>query len=348
MDFKKIQTVAFFALLIGISILFYRLVAPYLFAIFWAAIIASIFYPLYKKLLKKIKSPKLSAGLTLVVAILVVLIPLSFILGLVAKQAVDTYNKFNNPTTLTSLQSYAENFVANNTVQKIIGQVNLQEKIKTVTTTISTNSLSWLKTGSQNTLALLLQAFIMLYSLYYFLKDGDRWLRHLMHLLPFGDNNEAVLYEKFASTGKATLKGTILIGSIQGIFGGILFFIVGIPSAVFWALIMIVMSIIPAVGSFIILYPAALYLIIIGHVWQALVIIIGSVLIGFIDNLLRPPLVGKDMELPPLIIFFATIGGLSVFGISGVVIGPIIAAFFFAVLEMYEHKYKKELDSTKT
>ncbi len=169
-----------------------------------------------------------------------------------------------------------------------------------------------------------------------------------MLLLPFGDKNEKALFDKFVSTSKATLKGTVLLGGLQGTLGGILFFLIGIPSAAFWGLIMIVLSIIPAVGSFIVWFPVAIYLFATGQLWQGIVLTIGGILIGILDNLLRPPLVGKDIEMHPILILFSTIGGLGLFGISGVVIGPIFAAFFLGVLDMYEKKYKKQLNSSTT
>lgn len=348
MDFKKIQTIAFFTLLIGVGIIFYQMIEPYVFAIFWAAIIASLFHPLYRRINKRIKNDNASAALTLVAAILVVIIPLAGVFTLVVTQAVETYTQLNNPETIASIQRTAEGFLEQPYMQSLIGEVDVRAKVREMASGMSSTALDWLKAGSQSTLSAIISTLVMLYALYYFLKDGKKWLKHLMHLLPFGDKNERILYEKFASTGKATLKGTILLGGIQGAIGGIMFWIVGVPAAAFWGLVMIVLSIIPAIGAFLIIYPAAIYLLVIGDVWQAVVLAITGGVVGVLDNLLRPPLVGKDIEMHPMIIFFATIGGLAYFGISGVVVGPIIAAFFFAVLQMYEQKYKKQLDSGST
>lgn len=348
MEFKKIQTIAFFALLIGVAIIFYRIVEPYLFALFWAAVISAVFYPMYKALLKRIKQKNITALLSVVIVMLVVLIPFSAILGLVINQGIETYNYLNNPETVANAQQTAQEWVDLPVVQRLIGDVDISERIKGASSTIASTGLQWLKTGSTNTLLALVQLLVMLYSLYYFFKDGEDWLKRLMHLLPFGDKNEEVLYEKFASTGKATLKGTILLGGLQGTLGGILFAIVGIPSAAFWGLIMIVLSIIPAVGAFLVWFPAAIYLLATGSIWQGIVLIAGGIVIGLLDNLLRPPLVGRDIQMHPMVILFSTIGGLTLFGVSGVVVGPIIAAFFLAIIQMYETKYKKELDSSHT
>ncbi|HYE59553.1 MAG TPA: AI-2E family transporter, partial [Candidatus Kapabacteria bacterium] len=187
--------------------------------------------------------------------------------------------------------------------------------------------------------------FLMLYTLYYFLKEGKVLLNRIMHLSPLGHENEEVLYERFTSTARATMKGTFIIGGIQGILGALLFFITGIKGAFVWGVIMTLLSIIPGIGSFIIWFPAGIIQLALGNLWQGLTILLfGTFVISLIDNLLRPPLVGKDIQMHPLIVLFSTLGGLALFGISGFIIGPIIAALFLSVLSIYDFYYKKELN----
>lgn len=348
MEFKKFQSVAFFGLLGGIALLFLWMVYPYLFAVFWAAVLASLFYPLYTRILKSLKREDVSAGVTLIIIVVVVVAPLSAILGLIVNQAIDTYTWLADPNTISMLNDKIHEFLAIPVVQDVIARVDLREKLTAVSSTITSRGVQWLKVGSQNTLIAFVNIFIMLYTLYYFLKEGERWLTRAMHLLPFGDENEKLLYQKFVSTSKATLKGTFLIGSIQGILGGIVFAIAGIPSAAFWGLVMILFAIIPAVGPMLIWIPGAIFLALTGAWTGALIVVIGGVLIGIVDNLLRPPLVGKDIEMHPLTILFSTLGGIGLFGISGVVMGPLIAAFFSAVIQMYEARYKRQLASAKS
>ena len=347
-EFRKIQNIAFFALLIGVAYLFFDMIYPYIFALFWAAVIASIFHPVYRWIRKHLKHEEVSAAISVALVVLIVLIPLSGVLAIVANQAVQTYNTLNNPETVDSAQAWVEGLVELPIVAEYIGDVDIEERIKSASSTIASTGVEWLKVGAGSTMSAVINLLIMLYSLYYFFKDGEKWLKRLMHLLPFGDDNEKVLYEKFASTGKATLKGTILLGVIQGTVGGLFFLIVGIPSAAFWGLLMVVLSIIPAVGAFIIWFPGFIYLLATGQYWQALVLLAGGIVISVLDNLLRPPLVGKDIQMHPMLILFSTIGGIAVFGITGVVIGPMITAFFFAILHMYETKYKRQLESASS
>lgn len=348
MDFKKFQNITFFALLGGIGFLFLWMVYPYLFAVFWAAVIAALFHPLYKRILNRVGREDVSAGLTVLIVIIVVVAPLSGVLGLIIKQAVDTYTWISNPETIILINDKIQTFLAIPVVQDVITRIDLREKLESVSATVGSRGVQWLKVGSQSTLIALINVFIMLYTLYYLFKEGERWLRRAMHLLPFGDENEKILYEKFVSTSKATLKGTFLIGGIQGILGGIIFAVAGIPSAAFWGLVMVLFAIIPAVGPVVVWVPGAAFLLVSGNIMGAVIVVIGGVLIGVVDNLLRPPLVGKDIEMHPLTILFSTLGGIGLFGISGVVMGPLIAAFFSAVIQMYETKYKRQLNSKST
>lgn len=141
------------------------------------------------------------------------------------------------------------------------------------------------------------------------------------------------------------MKGTFIIGIVQGTLGGLLFWAVGIKGAVIWGSLMTVLSIIPAVGSFLVWFPAGVILLFTGHIWQGVVVlVVGTAIISLVDNLLRPPLVGKDTEMPDVLVLLSTLGGLSLFGISGFIIGPIIAAFFLSMWNMFEEEHRKELN----
>lgn len=187
--------------------------------------------------------------------------------------------------------------------------------------------------------------FIMFYTLFFFFKDGPRLLKYLMRVSPLGDKYEAMLYEKFTSTARATLKSTLIVGGLQGTLGGIFFWIAGVEGALVWGIIMIALSVIPAIGSFIIWLPTGIIMLALGNIWQGLLILIGGMFISIIDNIIRPPLVGKDTQMHPLIVLFTTLGGIFLFGISGFVIGPIIASLFLAIISIYNFYYRGELDS---
>jgi predicted PurR-regulated permease PerM len=180
----------------------------------------------------------------------------------------------------------------------------------------------------------------MLYLLYFFMRDGTKLLDGIVRAMPFGDERERHLLERFAEVSRATIKGTLVVGIVQGLIGGILFVILGIGAPVLWGVVMALLSIIPAVGPALVWIPAAVILIANGQIVSGIVLIVtGSLIIGLVDNLLRPLLVGRDTRMPDYLILLSTLGGLTAFGLAGVVIGPIIAAFFLSVWEMAEEEY---------
>jgi len=344
-EFKKIQTLAFFALLIGVGIAFYKVIAPFLYSLFWAAVLAGIFYPVYTWFQKKLSNDSAAAGVTVIMIVLLVLLPLAGFFGVVAKQAIDVYNKVSQPETIASIQRSIQEFLDEPGIQEMSTRFQIQEKLQEASANGGKIAVDWLTASSLGTISVVVQFCIMLYTLYFFFKNGEAWLKRLMFLLPLGDDNERTLYNRFISTSRATLKGNIIMGGIQGTIGGVIFFLVGIPSATFWGLVMTVAAMVPAIGTIIVWAPAAIIMFVTGHAVQGFMILCGGVLITVVDNLVRPPLVGKDIQMHPVVILFATLGGLVMFGMFGVVIGPLIASLFMALLEIYQKKYRAELSS---
>lgn len=338
MDNKYVQKIALFILFLAVASLFFRVFYPFLFSLFWAAILAGIFYPLYKAITGKINNKNLSASIVLVIILILIILPLALISGIIAKESVVLFDALNNQNTIAEIKSFVDKTSKLPVLQTLTENINIEEEVKNISSAIASIVLNWLKSWTQNAALLIVNLFVMFYALYYFLKDGKKFLLYLMRLLPIGDNIEKTFYEKFISTSKATLKGTILIGIIQGIFGGVIIFIVGVPSVFFWTLIMVILSIIPAVGPIIVLLPITIYMFFFGSMWQIAILAVGMIAVSLLDNILRPALVGKDLNMHPLIIFLSTIGGLSLFGISGIVIGPIIASLLISILDIYEQK----------
>ena len=203
------------------------------------------------------------------------------------------------------------------------------------------NSLSSATMGTVN---FFLLTFIFLYAMFFFLIDGDRLLDKILYYLPLEDEDERRMLDKFTSVTRATLKGTAVIGILQGGLAGLALAVVGIPSAIFWGTIMAVLSIIPGIGTALVWGPAAIILAAGGHWVKAIgLTVFCGVVVGSIDNVLRPRLVGKDTEMHDLLILFATLGGISFFGVVGFILGPIIAALFVTIWEIYGTAFKDVL-----
>lgn len=346
MDFKKIQSWFFLGLILIFGITSLYIFRPFLFPIFWASILSIMFYPIYQKLYKSTKHSSLSAGLTLLLIVAVVVIPLLFIATLVANESSTLYEKVRTVDVFESVNNVRDQLGSLPVIGKYIQNLQTQgpEFAQNAASVVSSFLFENLKALTQYSIKFMFLFFMMLYALFYFLRDGKRMLNRLMHLSPLGDEYEAMLYERFTSTARATLKGTVITGTIQGTIGGILFAATGIEGALIWGVLMTLLSIIPGVGSSIIWFPAGLIMLAIGNVWQGFTILaVGVGVISIIDNLIRPPLVGRDTQMHPILILFSTLGGIAVFGISGFVIGPVVIALFLAIISIYDHYYKREL-----
>jgi predicted PurR-regulated permease PerM len=346
-EFSHMRTVFFGGLIIVLAIAMLYLIRPFIYPIFWAAILAILFYPIFNKLLQTLKSPSISSLFTLIIIVMIIFLPLAVIATLLINQSVDLYQAVADGNWISRVQG----------VTGWLGQTALAPYVESIKSNwtnyageaaqgISVFLFENLKSITQNSVKFIFQLLIMLYTLFFFLKDGPKLLNKIMRLSPLGNEYEAMLYEKFTSTARATLRGTFLVGGIQGLLAGILFWAVGIKGALIWAVLTMAVAIVPAIGAFVIWLPTGIIMLTLGNIWQGItILIVGALIISTIDNFLRPIIVGKDTQMHTLIVLFATLGGIFIFGISGFVIGPIIAALFLSVASMYEHHYRHELDN---
>jgi len=327
-------------LVVGISVLFFQMIRPFLLAVLLAGIFASLAQPPYQRFRRWFGGREVPASLlTLLLIVLVIIVPLGFLLGVVTAEAIKVgesispwvSDKIHNPDQieiwLRGLPFYDRIAPFEDDILTRLGQV------VGFLSRFLINSLSHATSGTVQFLFLLM---VMLYSMFFFLMHGGRLLDLILFYLPLEDDEERRLLDKFRSVTRATLKGTAVIGLLQGGLAGLAFFVVGIPSAVFWGTLMVVLSIIPGVGTALIWVPAAVILAAGGHLAKgiALALFCGLV-VGSIDNVVRPALVGKDTQMPDLMIFLSTLGGIVMFGALGLILGPIVGALFITVWEMY-------------
>lgn len=342
----KGNNIAFFVILGMVTILFLYLLFPFFFPIFWAAVVAGVFRPLYGIINGKLNRPNLSTAILFLLIALIILLPLGTIGTLVFNESVQLYDKLSPDAKQMdrSIQRLI-NTIADNPIARLfrINKAMLIAKTTEVAQGITQYIFINLKDLTQNTLGLLVQFAIMLYTLFFFVRDGERFVGMAMKVLPLGMGREKFLFDRFIVTAKSTLKVTLIIGGIQGALGGIAFFVTGVEGAVIWGLLMILMAIVPLVGCSIIWAPAGILMLLTGHIWEGILILaVGFLVISTVDNLLRPILIGQDVEMHPLLIFLSTLGGIMLFGFSGFVIGPVITSLLIAIWEMYEEFYQRE------
>ena len=341
---NKDRNIPFFVVLGLVTILFLYLLKPFFFPIFWAAVIAGVFRPLYSRINGKLNRPNLSTAILFLLIALIILLPAGIVGTLAFNESLRLYAALA-PDTRHMDQNFQHliNTIAGNSIAQLfhINKALLIAKTTEVAQGITSYIFVHLTDLTQNTLGLLVKFAIMLYTLFFFVRDGDRFLRMAMKVIPLGMGREKFLYERFIVTARSTLKVTLIIGGIQGALGGIVFFATDIEGALIWGLLMILMAIVPVVGCSIIWAPAGILMLMTGHIWEGILILaVGFLVISTVDNLLRPILIGKDVEMHPLLIFLSTLGGIILFGFSGFVIGPVVTSLLIALWEMYEEFYR--------
>ncbi|HEX5420131.1 MAG TPA: AI-2E family transporter [Gammaproteobacteria bacterium] len=343
-----IQKAFFGALLFIVTLAFLWLIRGFLQPIFWAVALAIVIYPVHRRLDQRFRHrASLAALLSMLLIVLIVLLPLAGVIAAITNEAAALYQRLQADNfQINSL--YAE---AQRHLPQLISALNalginvekLQSEISAAAVGTSSFVASRVLEFGQNTLRVTAYFFIMLYLLFFFLRDGTRLLDGLVRALPLGDARERQLLERFAEVSRATMKGTLVIGLVQGTLGGVAFWLLGIAAPVLWGAVMALMSILPAIGPAVIWLPAAVVLFVEGRIAAGLILIaVGIFVIGLVDNLLRPVLVGRDTRMPDYLVLLSTLGGLAAFGLAGIVIGPIIAAFFLSCWHMANEEFGED------
>jgi len=343
------QRVTFVLILSAITIGFVYMVREFVMTLLLAAVFTSISFPIYKFLLRRLRKPYLASLATLFFLLVVLVLPIAAVIGVAYHEAWEVFRSINFAALPGNLAHLAQE--TRNRFPSLFAHMSPDDVSQAATSGLR-QTLQWsLNHGAVWTLALadnLLNFFLMLFMMFYFYIDGKRFLDVLMRWSPLRDDYETILLHKFLAVSRATLKGLLVIGVIQGTFGALLFWMVGIGSPVLLGSLIVFCSIIPVVGVGAIWIPAILYLIFQGHVGSAIVLAsVGAVVISIIDNVLRPRVVGQNIKMHDLMVLLSTLGGLGLFGLPGFIIGPILASLFLSIWAMFEEVFAPELEQNK-
>ena len=344
----RFRRAALLLMVAGISVLFLLVIGNFLLAVLLAAIFAGLSFPLFRWLEARLRGRRRLAALCTILLLLGgVGIPVAGFLGLVATEAVQVAQGAegwiqSQAANLERLRGWVERIPF---AEQLIPEGDeLMGQLKEVEGRAGAFVWGALATATRGTLGFLLQLFILLYALFFFLVDGREILRKILYYIPLSAREEGQLLERFVSVSRATLKGSLLIGILQGGVAGLAFWVAGVPGSAFWGTMMVVLSIIPAVGAALIWIPAVIYLFMVGQTVPALGLLIwcGTV-VSLLDNFLRPRLIGRDAKMSDLLIFLSTIGGIALFGAVGFIVGPIVAALFVTVWHIFGEAFHEWL-----
>jgi predicted PurR-regulated permease PerM len=342
---------AFILLLVLVTIAFFWILLPFYGAVFWAMVLAVVFSPLQERLLRRMGGRgNLAALLTLIICLMVAILPVIFITSAVVAEGTALYQKLESgeldagayvTSGIRMLPPSIQDQLARVGISNLDG---LREQISKGAMAGSQYLATKVFAIGQGTFEFFVSFFVMLYLLFFLLRDGKELVHRIRSAIPLAGNTKRRLQIKFTRVVRATVKGNVVVAAVQGALGGFIFWTLGIYSPLLWGVLMAFLSLLPAAGAGIIWAPVAIYLMLSGSLVQGIILTaFGVLVIGLVDNILRPILVGKDTRMPDYLILISTLGGLALLGLNGFVIGPLVAALFVASWNLFGAKKKVRL-----
>jgi predicted PurR-regulated permease PerM len=347
-DRKKFEGLFLIVLALVITALFLGMIFGFLQSVFLAAVFSGMTHGLYKRLARSLGGRKAAAAvLTILVFVVVLIVPVLAFLGIVVAQAIEVSQSVGpwverEMSQAHELDGLLQRLPFWETIQPY--QDLISTKVAEFAGRLGTFLVSSVAAASRGTAAFFFQLFVMLYAMFFFLIDGKAYLAKVLYYVPLESEAENRLVSKFVSVARATIKGTLVIGVVQGGLAGLAFWVAGIEGWAFWTVVMVILSVIPGIGTAFVWVPACIYLLAVGRAGPAIGLAAWcAVIVGMVDNVLRPRLVGRDTQMSDLLVLLSTLGGIFFFGPAGFIIGPIVAALWITVWEIYGEMFKDYL-----
>jgi predicted PurR-regulated permease PerM len=338
-----LQQKSFLLLLALVTVGFVWVLLPFGGAVFWGVVLAIVFAPVYRWLLKKTgQKPNVSSLLTLLLILVIVILPLTLVAVALVDQVAQVVQMVRSgeltvamffTKIMHALPAWAVNLLDRFNLTSL---ASLQQKLTAAASQIGQTLAMQAINVSLYTVDFITSLCIMLYLLFFLLRDGVALSARIRAAVPLSRKYKQRLFNNFTTVIRATVKGNILVAVAQGALGGVAFWFLDVRAALLWAVLMAFLSLLPAIGAALVWAPVAIYFLATGAVWQGVGLIAwGTIVIGLVDNILRPVLVGKDTRMPDYIVLFSTVGGMALFGLNGFVIGPVVAALFIACWDLF-------------
>ena len=349
---RRIDDQTFLLLLLAVTLAFAWILQPFYGAVLWAIIVAVIFAPVNRALLRSMPGrPNLAALITVLLIIAIVLIPLAMVAASLVQEATSLFEKIKSgeydfagyiQRVFDALPAWATGWLERFNPTNLSGlRETLSSNLMKGGQVLAPQAL----TIGMNTFEFVISLGIMLYLLFFLTRDGRAVADLIKQAIPLRGDQKSALFTRFADVVRATVKGGVLVAIVQGALGGLAFWFLGVHAPILWAVLMAFLSLLPAIGAALVWLPVAIYFLATGAVWQGLALIAyGVLIIGLVDNVLRPFLVGKDTKLPDYVVLISTLGGIEVFGLNGFVIGPLIAAIFMVSWEIFSTSRRTSRD----
>ncbi|MFL6333238.1 MAG: AI-2E family transporter [Pyrinomonadaceae bacterium] len=325
----------------------WSMLQPFIEVVLWAVVLVIVFFPVHRRIQARVGSPGWSALLSCLLVIIVLLVPLTLLTFAVVNELSDFAQMFQpKPDGTGGAAGTAAGLLDPNNpyigpvvrwvgqyydLSKLGSQEFIAERLKGVSGALASRTLGFVG----GAVGFIVEVFFVIFTMYYLFRDGERLRSAAYDITPLSDEKAREIFDRTGEVIGASVYGVLVIAVVQGVLGGLAFWVLGLPSPLLWGVVMIFLSMIPMLGAFIVWVPAAIYLGLSGHWAKALMLTVwGALVIGSVDNFLRPKLVGERTRLHELLIFFSVLGGLQVFGVLGIVLGPVIVAITIALLDV--------------
>lgn len=352
---QAIEQGTFILLLVAVTLAFFLIISSFYGAIFWAIILAMLFMPLHRWFLKKLKNRRNAASLaSLTFCVLLAVIPMILIIFAIVQECITFIQALTDAETgKINIAPYIDQIWDKipQSFKDLMGgfddeeladlRTKFEQAVGSTATTVGGMLVGW----GQNIFGFGVALCVMLYLLFFMFRDGEELGKMVIDYIPLSASYKKHFSQKFVTVIKATVKGNVVIALIQGGLGGLAFYALGVPGALLWGVLMCILSLLPAVGASLVWIPVAIYFAAWGNEYGKAIFLVlfGSLVIGMIDNVLRPVLVGKDTKLPDYVVLITTLGGLSLVGLNGFVIGPLVAAMFIAAWGLLDREREEEI-----
>jgi len=339
----------FLALLILVVYQICLIFSPFVRAIFWSAILAFAFYPLYQKLRRTLKPHETLAAVLMTLAIfLLVIPPVVFLAANLTAQAIELYQSALTYIREGQLEKLIDQIRSISFIEKVEVRLfqweplkqNATEWILGSTRAIGNFAASQARTITKNLFLFGLNTLMMTFLLFVFLKDGEQMYRFFYDIAPLEEKNKRSIFKQLNETFAAVIRGQLLTSLTQAVVAGIIFWALGLPLPIFFAAITFLVALIPVVGASAVWLPLVIYLITLHQQTKALILfLLGAFVISLIDNLMKPALIGEKTKLPYFLLFFGILGGIKLYGLMGIFIAPVVLSLFFALTKIYQEEF---------
>lgn len=352
-DKSQSRVLRWIGLIVATAVALYlcwKMLQPFIEVVLWAIVLVIVFFPIHRRIQARVGSPGWSALLSCLLVIFVILVPLTLLTFAVVNELSDFAQMLQpnrdgtggaagaaaglldpNHPYLGPAVRWVGQYVD---LSRLGSQEFIAERLKGVSGAIASRTLGFVG----GAVGFIVEVFFVIFTMYYLFRDGERMRAAAYDMMPLSGPQAREILDRTGEVIGASVYGVLIIAVIQGVLGGLAFWVLGLPSPLLWGVVMIFLSMIPMLGAFIVWVPAAIYLALTGDWGKAIILAVwGALVIGSVDNFLRPKLVGERTRLHELLVFFSVLGGLQVFGVLGIVLGPVIVAITLALLDVLRH-----------